>query len=147
RAHGRLAFCDNFRLIAQRLRAELEAIADPEAVKAAASLTRLGLRTTRPRVYVVTSLARGSGGGMFLDLAYVARSFLRDLGRPDAELVGVLLLPPADRAPVNPLPVGNACASLIELGHFWRGQDFAAHYTEREAAVRQAAPPFGRCVL
>jgi len=147
RALGRLAFCDNYRLIAPRLRAELEACADPEAVTAAAKRTRLGLRTTRPRVYVVASLAGGSGGGMFLDLAYVARAALRDLGHPDADLVGLFLLPPADRAPANPLPLGNTCAALTELNHFWGVADFSARYLEREGSVRETNPPFGRCVL
>ncbi len=147
RALGRLAFCDNYRLIAPRLRAELEACGDPEPLKAAAKQTRLGLRTTRPRVYVVASLAGGSGSGMFLDLAYVTRAALRDLGHGEADLVGVFLLPAADRAPANPLPLGNACAALAELGHFWGGGEFSARYVEREAPVRDGAPPFARCVL
>ncbi len=147
RALGRLAFCDNYRLIAQRLRGELEALADPEPVKAVAKQTRLGLRTTRPRVYVVASLAGGSGSGMFLDLAYVARAALRDLGHADAELIGLFLVPPADRAPLNPLPLGNACAALTELRHFQGGAEFRAQYVDREAALQEAGAPFARCIL
>src|SRR5207244_3393341 len=109
RALGRLAFCDHYRLIAQRLRGELEALGDPEPVMAAARLTGLGMRTARPRVYVVASLAGGSGGGMFLDLAYVTRAALRDLGHADADLVGVFLLPPANCTPGHALAVGNTC--------------------------------------
>jgi serine/threonine protein kinase len=146
RALGRLAFCDNYRLIAGRLRAELEACLDPEPIQAAAKQTRLGLRTARPRVYVVASLAGGSGGGMFLDLAYVTRAALRDLGQADTEVVGVFLLPPAERGANNPLPLGNACAALAELGHFCKGGEFSARYVERDN-LRDAAPPFARCVL
>jgi serine/threonine protein kinase len=147
RALGRLAFCDNYRHVAERLRGELAACADSESVAAAAKKTRLGLRTTRPRVYIIASLAGGSGSGMFLDVAYVARAALRDLGYPDAEVIGVLLLPPADRAPVNPLPLGNACAALTELRHFWERSEFAVRYVEREEGIHVATPPFGRCVL
>jgi hypothetical protein len=147
RALGRLAFCDNYRLVAQRLRAELEACADPEPVQAAARQTRLGLRVTRPRVYVIASLAGGTGSGMFLDLAYVTRAALAELGRDGAELVGLFLLPPADRAAHNPLPLGNACAALTELGHFWRGERFSACYLVRDGTVERSEPPFGRCVL
>ena len=53
-------FAINYRPIAQRLRVELEACSDPEALKAAAQRTRLGLRTARPRVYIVASLAGGT---------------------------------------------------------------------------------------
>ena len=35
---------------------------------------QLGIRTNRPRVYVVATPAGGTGGGMFLDMAYLARS-------------------------------------------------------------------------
>jgi serine/threonine protein kinase len=148
RSLGRLAFCDNYRLIAQRLRGELEACVDPEPVREAAKQTGLGLRTTRPRVYVVASLAGGSGGGMFLDLAYVVRATLRDLGQDNPEVIGVFLLPPADRAPANPLPLGNAYAALTELGHFWGGGgEFTARYAEREEPLRDRGPPFARCLL
>jgi serine/threonine protein kinase len=147
RALGRLAFCDNYRLVAHQLRAELEACTDPQALTAAAQRTRLGLRTGRPRVYVVASLAGGSGGGMFLDLAYVTRALLGDLGHPDAEVVGIFLLPPADRASFNPLPLGNACAALAELGHFSRGAPFSAQYLVRDGSVECRRPPFSRCAL
>src|SRR5262249_29208445 len=95
RALGRLAFCDNYRPMAHRLRVELEACCDQEALKVAVKQTRLGVRATRPRVYVVASLAGGSGSGMFLDLAYVTRAALAEVGHADAEMIGVLLLPPS----------------------------------------------------
>jgi serine/threonine protein kinase len=147
RALGRLAFCDNYRLVAHHLRAELEACTDAQALSAAGKRTRLGLRTGRPRAYVIASLAGGSGGGMFLDLAYVTRALLGDLGHPDAEVVGVFLLPPADRASFNPLPLGNACAALAELGHFSRGAPFSAQYLVRDGSVECRRPPFSRFAL
>ena len=97
RALGRLAFCDNYRLIAHRIQGELEACLDPELLKATAKRTRLGLRTSQPRVYVVAGLAGGSGGGMFLDLAYVVRDLLRQMGFTDPDVVGLLLVPPTER--------------------------------------------------
>jgi hypothetical protein len=95
RALGQLAFCDNYRSILRRLQAELRACLDPEALAQAARQTRLGLRTNRPRVYVVTSLAGGTGGGMFLDLAYTVRALLRQLGYAQPDVTGLLLLPPS----------------------------------------------------
>ena len=98
--------------IVQRLRAELKACNDPETIAAAAKESGLDLRTTKPRVYVVASLAGGSGSGMFLDLAYVVRAALRELGHPLPDVVGLFLLPPADQTPTDPLPLGNTSMLL-----------------------------------
>ncbi len=77
RALGRLAFIDNYRFIVRRLQMELEAALEPLALHDAVRKTGLGMRTNRLRVYIVTSLAGGTGSGMFLDVAYTARSLLR----------------------------------------------------------------------
>src|SRR5262249_45947346 len=81
-ALGRLGFFDRYRTIMRRLRSELEACLAPEALNTAARQTRLGLRSNRPRVYVVAGLGGGTGGGMFLDLAYNLRRQLKSLGYP-----------------------------------------------------------------
>ncbi|HZY84233.1 MAG TPA: tubulin-like doman-containing protein [Gemmataceae bacterium] len=148
RALGRLAFCDNYRMLAARLRRELEAALEPAALTGAAKQTGLGLRTNRPRVYVVTSLAGGTGSGMFLDLAYTVRALLKQLGYDQPDVVGLLLLPPVDGNRTRTLTLGNAYAALTELRHYARPDShFKARYHEREAPINDAAPPFGRCVL
>ena len=114
RALGRLAFCDNYRSILRRLQSELRACLDPEALAQAARQTRLGLRTNRPRVYLVTSLAGGTGGGMFLDLAYTVRALLRQLGYAQPDVTGLLLLPPVDGNRTRTLTLSNAFAALTE---------------------------------
>ncbi|HJZ53429.1 MAG TPA: tubulin-like doman-containing protein, partial [Gemmataceae bacterium] len=80
RAFGRLALFDNYRLVAQRLRQEIETFLTDDPLAAADTTTGLGLRTNRPRAYLVTGLAGGTGGGMFLDLAYLIRHELRSVG-------------------------------------------------------------------
>jgi serine/threonine protein kinase len=148
RALGRLAFCDNYRVIRRRLRNELEACLDLEALTAAGRQTGLGLRTSRPRVYLVASLAGGTGSGMFLDLAYVTRALLRQMGHEQPDVVGLFLLPRVDRNRTRTLPLGNACAALRELSHFASpGTCFTARYQEREEPTRDGDPPFGRCFL
>ncbi len=148
RALGRLAFCDNYRLITLRLQAELNACMDPDALASAVHQTGLGLRTNRVRVYVVTSLAGGSGGGMFLDLAYTLRALLKQAGYEQPDVVGVFLLPGVDRNRTRVLTLGNACAALRELSHFARpGTTFTARYHQREAPVQDSEPPFSRCVM
>src|SRR5262249_54952518 len=108
RALGRLAFATNFPAIAARLRAELEACTAPEALAAAERHPGLGLRTNWPRVYVVASLGGGTGGGMFLDVAYAVRHRLRQMGYARPDVVGLFLLPAADRGGAGQQSVVNA---------------------------------------
>src|SRR5262249_10731443 len=58
---GRLAFFDNHRVIAARLQKDLETCCRPDVLAGVAQLPGFGLRSLRPRAYVVTSLAGGTG--------------------------------------------------------------------------------------
>jgi hypothetical protein len=148
RALGRLAFCDNYPVIARRLKAALEAVLQPELLASAARATGLGVRTSRPRVYVVCALGGGTGSGMFLDLAYTARALLDRMGFEQPEVVGLLLVPPAEAGRARTLALGNAHAALTELAHYGRPDTcFNACYLEREPALSDSGPPLGRCVL
>jgi serine/threonine protein kinase len=148
RALGRLAFCDNYRLIVQRLQAELDVCMNPEALNAAVSQTGLGLRTNRVRVYIITNLAGGTGSGMFLDLAYTVRALLKQAGYAQPDVVGLFLLPNVDRNRTRTLALGNACAALRELCYFARRDTmFMARYHTREPALEDSEPPFARSIL
>jgi serine/threonine protein kinase len=96
RALGRLAFCDNYRILQRRLLAELEACRDLEQLCATAERTGLGIRSTRPRVVVVAGLMGGTGSGMFLDAAYTVRQLLRRLGLGRPDLAGLFFVPYLD---------------------------------------------------
>jgi serine/threonine protein kinase len=148
RALGRLAFCDHYKAVTRRLQAELDALLDPEALAAAVRDTGLGLRTSRPRVYVVAGLCGGTGGGMFLDLAYTLRALLRQAGYSHPDVVGVLLAPVVDRNRPPSVGMGNAYAALAELCHFGSPKArFTARYLDREPPLEDPDPPFSRCVL
>lgn len=148
RALGRLALYDNFRSVGHRLRSELDLVTRPENLSQAAHNTRLGFRTNRPRVYVVTSLAGGTGSGMFLDVAYVVRAFLREAGYDTPDLIGVFFLPAVDRNPARTLALGNTFAALTELHHFsLHGTTFNARYDDRQARLQESQPPFTRCLV
>jgi serine/threonine protein kinase len=145
---GRLAFLDNYRLILRRLRTELGACSHLENLQTAATATGLGLHRSRPRVYVVTGLAGGTGSGIFLDLAYVLRQLLKAYGCEDPDIVGIFLLPAADRHPGRTLALGNAFAALTELYHFSvPGTTFSARYNEKEKALTDPEAPYNRCIL
>lgn len=148
RALGRLAFCDNYPIILRRLRDELQACAAPESLAASDRATGLGIRRYRPRVYIVTSLAGGTGGGMFLDVAYVVRHLLRQLGMGEPDVVGLCFLPAVSSNTGQAMALGNTFAALKELCHFATArQPFVARYDEKEPPLRDAAPPFNRCLM
>ncbi len=152
RALGRLAFVDNHRTVVRRLEAELGACSRPEALEQAAKDTGLAAGPAVPRVYVVASLAGGTGGGMFLDVAYAARQLLRAQGHDRAEVVGVLLLPSGEADAGRTAELANACAALTELNHYGEpGAVFQARYESGESGpplhFSEAGPPFGRCLL
>jgi serine/threonine protein kinase len=148
RALGRLAFCENHRNIARRLRQELDFCLNADVLAGAARQTGLGMRSNRPRVYIVTSLAGGTGGGMFLDLAYTVRALLKQLGYAQPDVVGLLLLPAVDGQRTRVMTLGNAYAALTELGHFASPDTcFTARYLEREPPVQDADPPFSQSFL
>jgi hypothetical protein len=148
RALGRLAFVSNYAAVAARLREELDACVAPAALAEADRETGLGLRTTRPRAYVVTSLVGGTGGGMFLDVAYALRRLFHRRGYPRAEVVGLFLLPGADRGADSARAVVNAYAALTELRHFAApGAVFASNCRDREDKAAERTPPFNQCLL
>jgi serine/threonine protein kinase len=143
---GRLAFVSAFPSVVARLRDELTACTAPDALAAVDRRTGLGLRTTRPRVYVVAGLAGGTGSGMFLDVGYAVRRLLRKLGYPRAEVVGLLLLPTPERTPEAARAVANAYAALAELQHFSAPK--ATFFSScPDGGDGTGQPPYHRCVL
>jgi serine/threonine protein kinase len=148
RAFGRLALFDNYRLVAQRVRQEIEAILTDAPLAEAEKNTRLGLRTNRPRAYVVAGLAGGTGGGMFLDLAFLLRHELRQVGYLRPEVVGLFFVPPADKGSARGAALGNACAALAELHHFQaRRTRYQTVFDRSEAAVVDSDAPFARVAV
>ena len=145
RSLGRLALFDNYRLIAQRVRQEIETFLTDNPLADAARHTKLMLRTNRPRAYVVTGLAGGTGGGMFIDLAYLIRHELRQVGYLRPDVVGVLFVPPADKNTARSVALGNTFAALTELYHFQsRAVRYQTAFDRSEAPVVDSDAPFSR---
>ncbi|MFO0849500.1 MAG: tubulin-like doman-containing protein [Gemmataceae bacterium] len=143
RAFGRLALCDHIRAVQQKLAAELDACLDPHALADTVRATGLELGSNRPRVYVVAGLGGGTGSGMFLDLAYLARRRLKQIGYADPDVVGVLLAPP-DGPPgaVHAQAQANTYAALTELHHYTRPETVFDGFDDRGGPARDADPPF-----
>jgi hypothetical protein len=148
RPFGRLAFLDHYRPLMAKVQAELEAAVAAEALAVTEARTGLKRRTNRPRVYVVGGLAGGTGGGMFLDLAYAVRGRLKRMGYDAPEVVGLFVVPPADATITPPQALANTYAALTELNHYSRPDTaFTACYDERAGFVSESDPPFARCYL
>jgi hypothetical protein len=147
RVLGRLAFVEHFRSIANRLRRELQDALAPEALAAAEKRTGLARRSNWPQIYVVTSLAGGTGSGMFLDVAYLLKLLLRELGYSRQDVTGLFVVPPADTKVQTDLALANTYAALTELHHFMGGQPFFARYEARRPPLIDKEPPFRRCLF
>ena len=148
RAFGRLALFDNYRLIAQRLRQEIETFLTDDPLAKADKATGLGLRTNRPRAYVLAGLGGGTGGGMFLDLAYLLRHELRSVGYMKPDVAGVFFVPPADKTASRNAALGNAFAALTELYQFQaRRTRYQTTFDKAEPPVIDNAAPFDRAAV
>ncbi len=145
RAFGRLALMDNYRLVAQRIRHQIEQFLTDDLLDKTAAATGLGVRTNRPRVYVAAGLGGGTGGGMFLDVAYLLKHELRNVGYRSPEVHALLVAPPTDKA-VSRLTLANGYAGLTELNHFCR-EKYQARFDMNEPPVTDTTPPFDRVAL
>lgn len=148
RCLGRLAFCDHYRTLEQKLKTDLEALTQPESLDNAEAQTQLTLRTNQPRVYVVAGLGGGTGSGMFIDVAYAARHQLRQLGYTQPDFVGLFLLPPHSGPGSRSVATGNTFAALTELNHYsMPGITYTACIDDKEMTLLEQAQPFGRFSL
>jgi hypothetical protein len=147
---GRLAFCDQHRLILQRLESALRALSSaswqtppPETDRANAEPFQ-GLTVT-----IVAGLGGGTGSGMFVDLAYAVRSRLQQLDMPHAIVQALLLLPPVLGDPTSlQQPLANAYAALKELAHYSRPDTlYTVEYEELHGRIQTRQPPFDRCLV
>jgi Tubulin like len=140
RARGRLALFAKSRNIFAAVR---KAIDDVKHIKNTKQMYKESFQVSDRggvEVYIVSSLAGGTGSGTFLDIAFIARSFLDAL----SNVTGVLVLPRvfsslAGVALVKP----NAYGALKEIERFSRmnlGDQFTINYGTDEVQVTR--PPF-----
>ncbi len=130
RGLGRLAFADHVRALEQKIEADLAAVSRP--------------RASRPRVVIVAGLAGGTGGGMAIDLAYLARPLLRRLNDTVA-LSGWLFMPPAD---ADDRAIANAFAGIAELRYFNRPKTtYRARCDDPPESLTTRDAPFDEVVV
>ena len=147
RAFGRLAWCDHYRGLMQKIGTHLEAVLTPSALQQTLENTGLALATNRPQVHIIAGLGGGTGSGAFLDAAYSVRTLLKQLGYPNPQ-VNAMLLAPQDEADLDPQMRANTYAALTELHHYTQPRTkYAANFDERHSAIRDSAKPFHEVVV
>lgn len=96
--------------------------------------TAMGIQAQNAKVYIVASLCGGTGGGMLLDMAYIARDlFMQTV--PAAYITGVLAMPDAFEPLFTTISSvhrarANTYAALKELDHFTYYKDFKVRYSD-----------------
>src|SRR5205085_11789170 len=98
----------------------LKQLASAEARATTREATGLSAEGEAPRVFVIASIAGGTGSGMLLDLAFGLRQLLEEQGFPATALYGLLLHATPPKPAGRELARINAYATLHELYHLDR---------------------------
>ncbi len=148
RGYARLAIWKHAGTIQQRIAQLIGQARDPGAT---ARMAQRGITVDNQKVwvYVIASLAGGTGSGAFLDLGYL----LRDLNMKGVETMAFLVMPSAfDYLPGSKDRLkANAYASLMELEHYEsltvRGMAFDDRWANHRPPQHITQSPFTRVFL
>ncbi|MCX7993506.1 MAG: hypothetical protein N2651_07530 [Fimbriimonadales bacterium] len=142
---GRFGLHASFDTVYPRLqRAVQEIMQVEEQIRALMSTVRyqVGVVSSQPRIYIVTSLCGGTGSGIYFDTALVLRDILLKQNL-DGELVGVFSLPSVFQHEagishsMREVIHANAYAALMELEYFCN----ADHLSREEWEVKYRMIP------
>jgi serine/threonine protein kinase len=115
---GRVALLDHAEIVLRQLRSVISAAAAQETAIVTAKYTDLPFRDGDPRVFVVASIAGGTGGGMLVDITYAVRQILAETGLSDDHVCGLLAYSMGRREKTAGLEPANAYSCLEELRYF-----------------------------
>lgn len=136
---GRLAMSVFSRQIRNRIDSIMKTISSPEAESETRRLGFSVLPSTGRAFYFISSLAGGTGSGIFLDMAYLVRSIFSH--NPLDEYICVSILP--EVFPLGPALHANTYAAMKELEYFSTGQhEFTASYGHGQTIRFSKEPPF-----
>ena len=115
---GRLAYCDHFDSVYDRLEKTIREISQAENLATTADTLDIDPGSLNPRIIIVTSISGGLGSGMVLDLAYSVRLLMHECGFEPDSVAGIMLHSTYQRLRDPGLSSANAFAFLTELRHF-----------------------------
>ncbi|HVX63686.1 MAG TPA: tubulin-like doman-containing protein, partial [Pirellulales bacterium] len=140
---GRLAYVDHAELVKARIREALAESVSPESLSKTVQTAGVGLRTDAPRVFVISSISGGTGGGMLFDAAYAVRQLLAEMGFDPRDVCGVMSHATLNKNAANDLRKANAYAALTELHYFNHcGGGFKSGAASVLPAGELSEPPF-----
>ncbi|MFO0954671.1 MAG: tubulin-like doman-containing protein [Isosphaeraceae bacterium] len=147
RQFGRLAFFLYYSQIRERLERQIREVLRHAAERPA------DVDPSRIEVVIVTSLAGGTGSGMFLDVAYLVRDILEapDFERLASKYVTIVAFMPTlweeDQPDLYPKLQRNAYAALLELEYYGTPRTgdelFLGDAAERPARPLDFKSPYG----
>ncbi len=144
RMASRLGFYhdSNFRGLSSHLERAQAALKDAANLSRAAE-SGFDLDPGRINVYVIASLAGGTGSGVFLDMGYLLQKYF-----PSDDRVAILLLPNffGGYAGGEKRMRANGYAALMELNHYSFGNHFYANWDGRNVDLLPP-PPFSTTYL
>jgi len=145
---GRLAYVDHVEQVKARLRQVLADATSPEAKARSAETAGGKLRSESPRVFVISSISGGAGGGMLLDVGYAVQGLLREAGFASDGVCGLMTHSTLNKSAANDLRKANAYATLTEL-HYYNhcGGGFREGTPGVLPAGELSAAPFGDSYL
>ena len=136
RVAARLAFFHSFNQIVNSLNDAKSQVKGEDVSK---KMEEFGLTidSSATYVYIINSLAGGTGSGIFLDLAFLIKQSF-----PNTTIIGILLLPNVFRGVLKEdRPYANGYASLKELEHYQLSNHFNVNWAgNRELKI--PPPPF-----
>ena len=143
RALGRLAFLDHAERLMETLRTAFSDNTSTEALASAASDLGFSSHSVDPRVFVVASVAGGTGGGMAVDLGYAVRQVLCELGLSDDDVSAVLTYSTGTTGTSCSFAPANAYACLDELRYFSeQNNDYPGEPARGFAGFRESSPTY-----
>lgn len=114
---GRLALATHVDELSVRLRQVISELVQAEQVARTAASLDLD-PSQQPQVILVGAIGGGTCSGMALDVAYLARAVLREIGVLDEDVIGVFTHSATGMGKQRELVIANALVFLNELYHF-----------------------------
>ena len=143
RSLGRIALLDHAKSVLDRLKWAVATATDRQSIDESSRNTGEDFHHESPRVFVIASIAGGTGSGMALEVGYAIRQVLTELALGDHDVCGVLAHSTRESTKARGLAAASAYACLNELRHYSQpGNDYPGEPTCGLGGFRENSGPF-----
>jgi hypothetical protein len=147
RALGRVSFFFHYGIIKSRIEKAIEDVKKIGIVGRIRSSNVVVSESPVMNVFIVCSVSGGTGGGTFIDAAYLAHKLCKSKGIENAFLTGILVLPEVFSSVRDERIRANAFAALRELDHYMTNGDLSVEYEKGKPLGRLGKTLFSICYL